>query len=100
MAYSTTIATVSEILEYLEISDFYDAETIADQYESWEKRVISLIGCDDIEDDLYLIMDRSGCPVFNYILTRTGAGMGFWESYRWDKSEILNREAIADGMMI
>lgn len=103
MAFNSTIATISEIAEDLQISEIIEyyggAEKIADQYESWQDRIQSLTGCDDV-NDLYLIADRSGCPIFNYVATRLGSGMGFWESYRWECSDVLYREAIADGRLI
>ena len=94
----TTIPTRRAIaisIDWLELT-WLNAEEITAQFEDWRERIQDKIGDRTIED-LYLVADNGGSLEYNYLATRAGAGVGFWDSYRWEESDLLYREAIADG---
>lgn len=91
----TTRRAIAISLDWLELT-WLDAGEITEQFEAWKDRVEAQIG-DRTVEDLYLIADRSGSPEYYYLATRAGSGTGFWDSYRWEESDLLYREAIADG---
>lgn len=91
----TTRRAIAISLDWLELT-WLDAGEITEQYEDWKERVEAQL-TDRTVEDLYLIADNGGSVEYNYLATRAGAGVGFWDSYRWEESDLLYREAIADG---
>ena len=103
MAFSSTIQSVASIAENLQISDLIEyyggIHKIADQYESWGDRIHATINVDFIQD-LYKIADGNDDPLYWYLNTRLGSGLGFWDDSSWECSDVLYREAIKDGRLI
>ena len=82
-----------EALEFMQIDpDLHDWETIISQYWEWQDTVLDSLGVTPWECQL----TRTE-PLTAYLGSRTGSGIGLWDSYSWDYASEIHILAVSQG---